>query len=1191
MTEQEFLAHLTQEQEIAVKNTEDKVSVSANAGSGKTTLLVSKYLYLQLFKPKEYNYKNVVAITFTKKAASEILKKIHDTIADLLGNSNIPEDKRKYKDINLTDEQVKVLKEISRNLINLKVSTIHSFCRSIIKDYYYKIGLQSNFTVLEEAEQSVILNDIILEVLGESGSKLKNDIIISSQFLGFEQTIELIKTLFYKKNHLENQKGVFSKSIEDISSKVIDDISFFLVKDAESYLDDLYIKIDFFEDFSSETLQKVKSSIEAYRSNKPNLSLDEIIEKITEIRNIKDKKMVSNTVLGSTEGGKFLKAIRRISSINEETTDREKTLFSNRVAVGLALTNLTLEVVRRYEALNLKENRIDNDTSIEYTVKLLQDDTIRGLIQHDLAYLMIDEFQDTDDKQLEIANRINEGGSVKLFVVGDDKQGIYGFRNADIRVFSKLRESISEENQLSLTTSFRSDLEINAFINDLYSPYMKSEISEYDVDFSKIVSSRDTVNDDKPKVNILFYDAKETKEENSEKILADEQLIKAINQIIDSYENKEELKLGDICILSSSGKSLGSISTLLSSLGLENVVLSSRGFYSKNEVKELTAFIKFIDESRNDFYCAAILKSSLFNYSDENLLIISANKDKDQSLWDCFKNYSKKINDDFSKEVIRILDKAISLSGKLPISNILIKVIDDSNWNYYYQGNKRQQVAYRNLYKFMGITRSLENVSYGGMTHLFNLLDYKIERNNDAEDVGEVANAIKLSTIHHAKGMEYKHVIIYDFDIFSTGKGNDNTEVDEDYGCNFKMPASVDRYDYFGKDTTLIDELIKEKVKVKDLAENLRKCYVATTRAEKSLHLIMKKTKKVEEDFKRNFGEIDPETNTITKSTEIDIYNSNTKKTEARSISYTLNIDYTKEPITSYTFDLNHKEQKEDTSEPNKYIEEIDATEKNIRFSATKLSMLDEDTTYGDKFKETYIFGLPNEFSIKNYPAPTDDLEGTSKEADGTQYGILFHSIMENIAVITDETLTINEQSFGEVLKNISDNFELLCNEETKAKLHNDLQAVLQSKFIIENRNTLLSSIKEFELKMAFGDHTLQATYDIYHSENTKATIWDWKTNKFKDDERLEDKSSKYQLQMDLYALLAFKYNPNFEEVRSKLLFINKLKTNSNNSDWMVEKIYTKADIRQIELQIAEKIGTIKERYPNIYRVQEISVQ
>lgn len=1187
MTENEFLNDLTNEQRDAVLKFDGDISVTANAGSGKTTLLVRKYLYLQLFHPEKYNHRNVVAITFTKKAASEILKKIRETIIDLLGvKTNTENSKRIFENVILTKEQIDILNEINKNLINLKVSTIHHFCRVIIKDFSFRVGLQPNLTILDESEQSLLVNKIIVQVLSEKNNSLYPHIVKATQFLGFQNTIDYLAKLLEKNNLHQQMLKFYSMPFESIKEDISIKLKSIYLYNIELILKDLYQNVDSYDEIIKVNAENFKSTIENFNnSDNTQKSFYELYTELENIRTFKKGKgnaHISKLILQETDFKIFYNIITSLKSLQEKY-DEEDLLLENRISIGLALTKISIEIYKKYSEINFNENKIDNDTSIDLTVQLLQNEKVLEIVQSDLSYLMIDEFQDTDDRQLEIANQIRKQGKVKLFVVGDDKQGIYGFRNADVRVFKNLRDELPKENQLNLTTSFRSKIEINAFVNDLFAPFMNSEKSEYDVDYHKIITADSTPSANENRINILRSNKKNHNQNNDSSIGMDQQLIKSLHQLI----NENEISPGDICILASSGNDLKAISNLLNQKGLESVILSSRGFYSKNEVKELIAFVIFIDDKDNDILCAATLKSSLFNYTDNNLFQICNQTDSKKSLWERFQDYANQSKDSFDKNTVEILRNAIKLSNKLPISNILIKVIDESNWNYYYQNDKNQKSAFNNLYKFMGIARSLEDRSYGGMAELMDLLDHKFKINRDSEEIGDISNAIKLSTIHSAKGMEYKHVIIYNFNMFYINSGSRSNTIDERYGIKMKIPTSINDYSQFALKESLIDILINENQKIAAFAENKRLYYVAITRAINTLHLLINDRSKEQILALKSTIGIEEQTTKISKKTSIEILDINTKEILPTNIEYNINFDFDMADIENYTFGQKEVKMSKSKTPVNSYLGTVDTTEKDINFSATKLAML-EDIKDKEKFREIYIYGIPNPLK-QNLNYDIDENENQSnKVSDGTEYGIFFHSLMENINSIIDEEQNIIPENLSNTITNTELEYELHCNDITREKLIYDLKAILKSDIIKHNMDILINSEKEYELKMAFGDHTLQAIYDAIYFVGNTAEIWDWKTNKFSEKESLDLKAQKYKLQMDMYALFAFKYKPEIEIVNSRLFFIEKVHSATGNGDWIYNKTYTRADINKIQIQLAEKIGIIKERYPNTYPVKPV---
>lgn len=1181
MTEQEFLQDLTQEQREAILKFDSDVTVTANAGSGKTTMLVRKYIYLQLFHPATFNYKNIVAITFTNKASAEILAKIRETIVDLLDlKSNIDTEKRKFEHIMITDVQRLILTEINKNLVNLEVGTIHQFCRKLIKNFAFRINLQPNFTSFDEGEKSLLIRKLIIDVLSSYDAELSKYSRKVTSFLGFEKSIELTQSLIYKNNYFAAHSDFYEKNVADIT----DIIEKKFKEIHKSQILNLIHsnknnKIDKLHKFKPEKVQPFLVELNKFmtESEYDEKSLFDIGEKMSELRKFKSgSPIILKEYFGANNDFYWVSTFKFFMSFSDRVKSESK-LLPNRIEIGLSLTKIADEVYKRYDALNTKANRIDNDSTIDLTVRLLQDKAVQDIVQSDLAYLMIDEFQDTDDRQLKIADLIREGGKVKLFVVGDDKQGIYKFRNADVRVFKKLRESLPKSNQLELNTSFRSNVEINAFTNTLFAPFMSSSKSEYDVDYQSMISANNDQSSDLKRVNIMIY-GKNGKEE----VGSTEQVFKSLDYLI----NKKSVAPNDICILCYGAPGLIDIIDVLSDKGLEYVLMSGKGFYQKNEVKELIAFLQFIDNPDNDLLCAATLKSSLFGYIDKDLLEISIPKESKSTLWERFQTYARKSNDEIHIRVAAILTDFINLSNKLPISNILIKIIDESNWNYYYHKDKRQVNVYRNLYKFMSLIRSMEDREFNSLAHTFDLLDNSFKFDKESEDVGDSSKAIKLSTIHNAKGLEFPHVIIYNFDMFDINSGSERNTIDEKFGSYLKMPSSLDEYGDFAKKESLIDLLIAEDSKISDAAENLRKYYVAVTRASKSVHLIMKHTKEG-----KQMSQLDNVLEGIKTESELRItsnikkYDKETKTVEDSIVSFSVHIDFDKSELEDYSF---NEAKKDDNDSRNivEYLGEIPAFEKVISFNATKLSMFERGER--DKFEEIYIFGMPRLDKLKSIDYDSTDEVETNKISDGTDYGVFFHSIMENINTIANKAFEINDDKFADVLGKTAEEYRIGINEETKSKLKFDLRTVLNSEFISNNKEVLYDSFKEYDMKMSYGDHILKAIFDAIHIEGETAEVWDWKTNNFNEYDTLEKKATAYNLQMDMYAFFAFRYDNEITQVNTRLFFIQKANSAKSNEDWIYTKTYTRNDIAKIYNKIADLISGINKSYPNTYSVSNV---
>ncbi len=1185
MNENDLLKGLTEEQRAAVINISPKVSVTANAGSGKTTMMVTKYLYLLLFHSDKFNYKNIVAITFTKKAASEILAKIRKEIDKLLQG-----------DYDLTDEQTSILKETNRHLMSLSVGTIHSFCRRIVRDYGYKIGLQSNLKIIDEIEKEIVLEKLIHNVLSSEAANnpLTPDIKNAIFYLGFSDAVTVIRKMLGKKNYFDKQKENYNKTLD----KVFISLKQSMLLDLDSIINNYFKnnhKIDIPEKYHSriESLEGTLNSLSTLlKTNPPDL--EEISKKMDEARKY---KYGNSIIMKKSIGENNDKLWKNMTSKVLEYNDFDF-VFENRYNLIKSLIAIEEKVSEDYNNYSIENNVMDNDDTINYAVDLLKHDTVRRLLRFDVKYLMIDEFQDTDERQLEIANSLSEDGSTLLFVVGDDKQSIYSFRDADVRVFKEFRGSITEQcgnkNNLELNVSFRATHHLNCFVNKFFKPFMSADNSDYDVDYQKITTASylGKIEADCKDVDVYFHYKAKLGDKSKETMA-----LKAIHKLLEKGVAHK-----DICVLSRRSEHLLNLSNLLKEHGVYSYVTSSSGFFDRNEIKDLIAYLQFIDNPDNDLLLAATLKSSLFNYSDR-MMMQQLKKEKGKTLWQSIIHQKKKGNDIIDDETYDVLCKSIELSNKLPITNLVMKIVDESNWNYYYNTSETERDAvFRNLYKFMDFIREVERRDYTTLADLFLYLDKIFASGRMSEEYGNTTDSIKMSTIHSAKGLEYKHLILLDYELqpVKRSRGNDSPTIDEEYGPKLKVPKSIDSFDNFGKANTFIDDYIDSVDKMKQEAENIRLSYVAMTRAKSSITLIPPLEKVNQQDMwdsifpgmgeilegqKKTLGnkdrtELHKEVISKEVNDKVDCYDTVCGKISEIDCDYKVNFDFSEYNIAEFDFSnysnlSDHKSKYTYTEN----FEQIPAREQYIQFNATKLNKFDQSKqTKSHVFKEIYIYGLPNIAErLKSVSAENKQLSALS----GVKFGSLFHNAMERVDSFTDSELNLDGGKLHGIINELYINETEGIKEEAFGIISQTLTNLLTNDFIKQNKDVLLNSRKEFDLKSIFGTQILQGEIDLLHIDGNSATIWDWKTNQISSNKGLDSVAKSYDLQMKIYALLAFKYAPEIEEVSTNLLFVRNI--SDNNDDWIVSKTYMRDDENNITIEIAKMIGEIDSTYGYIY--------
>ncbi|MDQ1266245.1 MAG: ATP-dependent helicase/nuclease subunit, partial [Bacteroidota bacterium] len=550
----------TREQTIA-RSLDRHIALTANAGSGKTRVLVNRYVDLLLagVHPDE-----IIAITFTKKAAAEMLSRVAARIDNLYSNAE-------------TESDLKKLKYIREQLTGAKISTIHSFCAGLLRDYPIEAGVIPNFIELPAYDIIRMKNQAITETLEEwldgfnPDKKIKATGLIEKYGLDFtKNNLEsilnkplILNDLIYLYTNNPIQNSAQSFLIKMIFSEVIKTLNFIklvtssidrskLKKDKlNNYNDindklnnissvellDIMNKYDIIESANNE--QKIDNSREFDNNEEQGKDRDKcfiaILNKILEIikfyytnegelrkRDIQDK-LLNNELIDIAP--KYHEITKLITSYIEAGKNSE---FENDlIKTAVILLEIAEDANEMIEEEKSYAGGLDFNDMLSKAHLLLQNLEVRQRILKKVKYILVDEFQDTDSLQYDIVKALipsleNPDSPVipNLFIVGDAKQSIYSFRNADVRVFNSARNDIRTTNRIfldkryikheyktdsevikpindaeaegdiALKASFRLQPVVAAFVNEICSTIMSDKKSDFDVDYEPLVLAR-----------------------------------------------------------------------------------------------------------------------------------------------------------------------------------------------------------------------------------------------------------------------------------------------------------------------------------------------------------------------------------------------------------------------------------------------------------------------------------------------------------------------------------------------------------------------------------------------------------------------------------------------------------------------------------------------------------------------------
>ena len=1151
----------------AALNYKNHISLTANAGSGKTFVLSNRYLEILL--NENVSIRNIAAITFTDKAASELYKKISLLIEERIRESQLETEKKK-------------LENIRQQLVSANISTIHSFCINILKEHPVEANLDANFLPIDEQ----LSNELI---------ELSVEEIIKSSLINNDKN-ERIKSLirFFGSKHLlerefihliKNRKNILKIS-ETLYKKDCTEIALYFRKQFE----DLFVKIFLpFEKIVIDNLRKINSIVLGKSpDNQIALKGAKLFQKFEEIETHIDKLKYFSQLndLLFTKSGTLKKKDYIGKTFNEYQSEilkieeffsllKEINFDDNAEKIEKELALLGKEIIFFFEKSLLlyekkkKENGfLDYEDILLFTKNILQDNNVKESLSEKFKYIMVDEYQDTNETQynifLPILNELKKGN---LFVVGDEKQSIYMFRDAELEIFNKTKEDISKEagaqNLLTLPDSFRMSPAICLFANELFKNLFANHQPLFnEVEASDIICAR---NDEfQGKIEILISNSENDEEniveenEPEENLTQDnsqaEMVAKRILQLIYGDKIKNKLSWKDIAILCRKRASFKLLEKAFIKFKIPFSILGGRGFYQRQFVYDILNYFSFLLDDKNDTALIGLLRSPFFLISDSEIFELSL--EQGDTYWIKVQNYSLKNNKFF--EIVNKLKENKKLSGKLDVTALLRKILNESNLvtSLAAKQNGKQEIA--NLNKLVKLTINFVSQGFKTLYDYVIFLRDSIEKAEDESQalLSEESDSVKVMTLHQAKGLEFPAVFLFkceDKSENSVAKAR-TLVVNKELGILTKIPVGENYFkDYQAAPIVGLANIISKR---KNAAEIKRLLYVGVTRAINYL-FITASSKKVNRynsdsfmglislglgiDLERDLFRLNGELKfLIQKENNFE----NIQKKLSIEIPIIKNIEYPSEI----------KRQKDEYHKKELRLKKIEDRPKGEIISATKISIFNQCPV---KYQLTYEYGfgpLFNEFKhwlfenrkINFYRDKfeyneREDEVATKREEESTVIsktyadlkGRIIHKLLEQ-QILIDEL----EKKIEDLMKQNSSEFKQ--NEKNKTELikeiKTDLNNYFGSKTYSEIKN-FKNFKNEFEIYLKENDYFLYGIIDKIILNNQIAIIIDFKTDNIGKDE-IGEKAKSYFVQLRFYAYLTWKLFKDLKEIDLRIVFI-----------------------------------------------------
>lgn len=1114
------------------------ISLTANAGSGKTFVLAQRFLEIIINTSTPLN--QVAAITFTDKASGELYKRISVELDNLLSATS---------DIKLRHR----IENIRKQLVSAKIATIHSFCIDLLKEYPVEASLDANFSTINEHKAAELIDLSIESTLREllKTQDEQSDLKLLIRLLGSMTKLisELSGLISRRKNvlnlinkfYLLDEKVIADKLFQIFTSNIkilfADDLPNTLVH--LNVINDNVLLINSKNDLAN----GIKINLTKIKAN------NDVTGQLLELKELSDKILTKGGIV-RTQGylpaqnrediknsiqivEDFYSQLKEIElSENHGLVERELTRYN------LALINIFKKVLSAYENKKSEIGVLDFEDILLKTKTLIENKAIRKSLSGKYKYLLVDEYQDTNEIQYEIfLPLVDELKNGNFFIVGDEKQGIYRFRDAELQVFSKTKLDIQavhgEESLLSLPDSFRMAPTICLFVNSLFRNLFKDSHYFYnEVPASDLVCAR---SDDFPgKVEFLVA--------NNDEITEAELIAKKIISL--RYEFKDRLQeWNDIAILVRKRASFAELQKAFLKYQIPINLIGGTGFYQKQSISDIYNYFAFLLNDKDDAALIGILRSPFFFVSDIKILELSIYEG--ESYWEKVKSATS-IEKDFWKKIFDRLNEARQLANRISIPLLLRKILRESDFISAIASRVDGVQEISNLNKLISITNDFFNTELNTLyDYVYFLKDSIAGTEDESQGKIEAGNiGVNIMTIHQAKGLEYPAIFLYkcnDTTLLNKVKSKSFT-IDKEFGMLTKVPVDENYFDeYRSAPIVGLDNLIEEK---KEIAELKRLLYVGLTRAKDFLFITQtddgKTVKKNSFSALLNTG-INPDLSkdkfvlagelTVLKKDKDDFINI-TKSIELE-IPIIRKIDLLESKVEPGYTGIGKREL---------ILSEIIDQSKGEVISATRFSTfascpMKYNLLYNYKIGD--LIQRSKEFEQKNWPYLFEEYNRNELGSYlfDDQTNLLEYAKLKGEIIHYALRKNLRTENFTSFVENrLKNSFSDDIHPKLKENIENDLNKFYESKeykFI----NSFQNCRNEFEIYLKEGDYYLFGILDKLIFDEKKIIIVDYKTDDIKEED-LNSRAEKYLFQLQFYAYIVSRILGKNREIECRIIFI-----------------------------------------------------
>ncbi len=878
-------AKWTDAQRQVIDVRDKNVLVAAAAGSGKTAVLVEHIISLVTGADggKPVDIDKLLVVTFTRAAAAEMRERVMQAL------------QRKMKE-NPFDDHIRAQLTY---IHNARITTIDSFCADVVRTYFNEIDIDPAFKIADNGDLELLKSDVMAALLEENyaagSERFSRFIDIYSSTKHDANIEEEIWSLYryaqsypHPEKWLTSLKERYEEAAKDMAwlDAIMDMIKLEFSKAKSGVLRAVTMAESFGDEKLIDFIQAEADKIAAIELTDDFDSNADMISSISfgrfpTLKGLSEEDAIIKDRI-KDERTAYKKAIETLAKkyFSRPYSDVVEDMSQCAPIVG-ELVRLVIDFGRAYKAAKVDKDMTDFADIEHYALDILakEDDhgdyvptAVAKEMSMDIHEIMIDEYQDSNLVQEIILNAVSGRGedTSNIFMVGDVKQSIYKFRQARPELFLDKYDTYPATDdcdsiKIVLSKNFRSRKEVLDCCNMIFEQIMVRDLGgiSYDDDNKLYHGMEFPEGTDDYKAEIMFIDSSELKELEEEYQYGDDSLDqdevpakieleaamtvtkikelmygtadKAPMQVYDKeLKAMRGLRFGDIAILFRSTKGYAETYTeVFMSEGIPVHTTMSEGYFDVFEVSVILDMLSVIDNPRQDIKLAAVLRH-VFGLTENMLADIRCGRDG--TFYDAFTAY----NGIYSQTVTEVkcqIDRYREVASYMSIYDLIIYMLDTTHFREFLMASQAGHKRMANVEMLLEKAKKYEEGAYSGLFNFVRYIElmkkYKVEE-GEAHLTGENDDSVKIMTIHKSKGLEYPVVFVG-----GMGKRMNMMDVSKSIIVHPELGIGVNRVDVVKRlrYKTLVKEAIGSRIRLENLAEELRVLYVALTRAREKLIL------------------------------------------------------------------------------------------------------------------------------------------------------------------------------------------------------------------------------------------------------------------------------------------------------------------------------------------------------------------